>query len=111
MTNRPAKTGILAMLGPGILVAATGVGAGDLATGALAGSNVGVAILWAVVAGAVFKFVLNEGLARWQLATGSTLLEGTIEAVPAVSDRVELPGRHGPHGRVRRNGACDLSGI
>jgi len=42
----------LAILGPGILVAATGVGAGDLATGALAGSKLGPAVLWAVVVGA-----------------------------------------------------------
>jgi Mn2+/Fe2+ NRAMP family transporter len=35
-----------------------------------------VTVLWAVVAGAALKLVLNEGLARWQLATGSTFLEG-----------------------------------
>ena len=64
------------MIGPGILVAATGVGAGDLATGALAGSKLGVAVLWAALLGAAFKFVLTEGLARWQLATGETVLEG-----------------------------------
>ncbi len=66
-------------LGPGILVAATGVGAGDLATASFTGSALGLAILWAVVVGAFLKFVLNEGLTRWQLATGSTLLEGCIE--------------------------------
>jgi Mn2+/Fe2+ NRAMP family transporter len=70
-------TGPLAIIGPGLLVAATGVGAGDLATGALTGSRLGVAVLWAVLLGAIIKFVLNEGLARWQLATGSTVLEGT----------------------------------
>jgi Mn2+/Fe2+ NRAMP family transporter len=32
-----------------------------------------------VLLGAFLKFVLNEGLTRWQLATGSTLLEGTVE--------------------------------
>ncbi len=69
---------LLAICAPGILVAATGVGAGDLATGAFSGSKLGLAVLWAVVAGAGFKFVLNEGLARWQLATGSTLLEGCM---------------------------------
>ena len=71
------STGPLAIIGPGLLVAATGVGAGDLATGALTGSRLGVAVLWAVILGAIIKFVLNEGLARWQLATGSTVLEGT----------------------------------
>ena len=66
----------LALFGPGILIAATGVGAGDLATGALTGSHVGLTVLWAVLVGAFLKFVLTEGLTRWQLATGDTLIEG-----------------------------------
>ncbi len=70
--------GLLAILGPGMLVAATGVGAGDLATAAFAGNKLGVNVLWAVIVGALFKLVLNEGLARWQLVTNSTLLEGAI---------------------------------
>ncbi len=70
------KNRLLTIVGPGILVAATGVGAGDLATGAFTGSKLGVAVLWVVILGAALKFLLNEGLARWQLATGSTLLEG-----------------------------------
>ncbi len=69
---------LLAIIGPGMLVAATGVGAGDLATATFAGTKLGLAILWAVVLGAFFKFVLNEGLTRWQLATGDTLLEGAM---------------------------------
>ena len=67
---------LLNIIGPGLLVAATGVGAGDLATSAFAGSKLGVAVLWAVIAGAILKFVITEGLTRWQLATGQTLLEG-----------------------------------
>lgn len=61
-----------------MLVAATGVGAGDLATAGFAGSRLGYSVLWAVALGAFLKFVLNEGLARWQLATGQTLLEGVF---------------------------------
>ena len=72
------KKNLLAMIGPGVLVAATGVGAGDLATATFTGTKLGVAILWAVVLGAFFKFALNEGLTRWQLATGDTLLEGAM---------------------------------
>lgn len=67
---------MLRIIGPGILVAATGVGAGDLSGAGFAGSQLGPAILWAVLVGAFFKFVLAEGLTRWQLATGQTLLEG-----------------------------------
>src|SRR5690606_25906473 len=72
----PRTVGWIDVIGPGILVAATGVGTGDLVTGALAGSTLGVAVLWAALVGALLKFVLNEGLARWQLATGETVLEG-----------------------------------
>ncbi|WP_241759097.1 Nramp family divalent metal transporter [Pyxidicoccus parkwayensis] len=72
----PARLGLLARFGPGILVAATGVGAGDLLTASLGGSTVGVSILWAAVVGSVLKAFLNEGIARWQLATGTTVLEG-----------------------------------
>ena len=74
-TKNPAPS--IKIIGPGILVAATGVGAGDLATAGFAGSQLGTTVLWAVLVGAFFKFVLTEGLTRWQLATGSTLLEGT----------------------------------
>ena len=73
-----SRKSLFAMLGPGILVAATGVGAGDLATAAFAGSKLGVAVLWAVVLGAGIKYLLTEGLTRWQLATGDTLLEGSM---------------------------------
>jgi Mn2+/Fe2+ NRAMP family transporter len=66
------------MLGPGLLLAATGVGGGDLATGSFVGGLLGTAVLWAVLVGALLKFVVTEGLARWQLATGDTLIEGAF---------------------------------
>ena len=76
--NKPAGEGrgLLSILGPGFLVAATGVGAGDIAGAGFAGSKLGYTVLWAAVLGSFIKFVVNEGLARWQLATGRTLLEG-----------------------------------
>jgi Mn2+/Fe2+ NRAMP family transporter len=74
--SRRAGGGWGAVLGPGLLVAATGVGAGDLVTASLAGSEVGLVVVWAALLGAGLKWTLNEGVARWQLATGTTLLEG-----------------------------------
>jgi Mn2+/Fe2+ NRAMP family transporter len=70
-------------LGPGFVVAATGVGAGDLIAAAVAGNRYGLAVLWVVLAGAVFKWVLNEGVARWQFATGTTIIEGWVERLPS----------------------------
>ena len=78
MTEPKSNRGLIFLVGPGLMLAATGVGAGDLAGGAFAGMKLGTAVLWAVVAGAFFKFVITEGLARWQLATGTTLLEGAV---------------------------------
>ena len=82
----------LRAFGPGLLLAATGVGAGDLATGAFAGAQLGVAVLWAVLVGALLKFVLNEALARLQLATGRSFLESMAEALgrPALA----VPGAY-----------------
>ncbi len=67
---------LISLLMPGMLVAATGVGAGDLATASFTGNQLGLAILWAVVVGGILKFVLTEGLARWQLVTGQTFIQG-----------------------------------
>ena len=68
--------------GPGLAIAATGLGAGDLIVASVAGAKFGTTILWAAVLGALMKYVMNEGLTRWQLATGTTLLEGWIQRLP-----------------------------
>ena len=94
MTDKPHNTrklSLFAMLGPGLLVAATGVGAGDLATASFAGSLLGNGILWAAVLGAVLKYVVNEGLARWQLATGDTIIEGAVDKFGRVFGWLFLP--------------------
>ncbi|GAB3256912.1 Nramp family divalent metal transporter [Alteromonas gracilis] len=64
------------LLGPGLVVAATGVGAIDLVATLLAGSRYGYALLWCVVVGCLMKIVLVEGAGRWTLATGRTIFEG-----------------------------------
>jgi Mn2+/Fe2+ NRAMP family transporter len=68
----------LTAIGPAILLTATSVGAGDILTGSLAGAEAGIAVLWAVPVGVVLKWTLTEGIARWQMATGTTLVEGWV---------------------------------
>ncbi|NTF31405.1 Nramp family divalent metal transporter [Rhizobium skierniewicense] len=75
-TAMPPATGRWKLIGPGIVAAATGVGAGDLVATLIAGSRFGYALLWAAVLGCVVKIALAEGSARYHLATGSTMLEG-----------------------------------
>lgn len=78
-TNVSAPTSFkrrLTVVGPGLIVAATGVGAGDLVAALVAGTNYGMTLLWAIVIGSLLKFYLNEGVGRWHLATGQTILQG-----------------------------------
>jgi Mn2+/Fe2+ NRAMP family transporter len=80
----------LSIVAPGMLVAATGVGAGDLLTASMAGSRVGVVVVIAALVGGLLKWTLNEGIARWQLATGTTrskagsILPRPVQAIFAV---------------------------
>lgn len=64
------------VVGPGLVVAATGVGAADLVATLVAGSKFGYTLLWVAVLGAVIKVVLVEGAGRYSLATGRTIFEG-----------------------------------
>lgn len=74
-TTPPAR-GKWRQIGPGLVVAATGVGAGDLVATLIAGSRFGYALLWAAILGCVVKIALSEGSARYHLVTGSTILAG-----------------------------------
>ncbi|WP_406332579.1 Nramp family divalent metal transporter [Streptomyces sp. NBC_00203] len=73
--SRPRKSS-WKYIGPGIVVAATGVGAGDLVATLIAGSNFGYTLLWAAVVGCVVKISLAEAAGRWHLSTGRTLFDG-----------------------------------
>lgn len=66
---------------PGLLMAMTGVGVGDLATAGFTGAQLGTTVLWAVVLGGIFKFVLTEGIARWQLASNTSIIQGGIHHI------------------------------
>jgi Mn2+/Fe2+ NRAMP family transporter len=71
--ERPPKWRVV---GPGLVVAATGVGAADLVATLVAGAKFGYTLLWVAVLGAVIKVVLVEGAGRFSLASGLTIFEG-----------------------------------
>ncbi|HZA44497.1 MAG TPA: Nramp family divalent metal transporter [Rubrobacter sp.] len=66
----------LRVIGPGLVVAATGVGAGDMVSSLTAGTEFGTVLIWAIILGAALKFALTEGLGRWYMATRTTVLDG-----------------------------------
>lgn len=75
------------LIGPGLVAAATGVGAGDLVATLVAGSRFGYALLWAAIVGAIVKVALAEGVGRWTLATGRTMFDGW-SSLPGGAGRV-----------------------
>jgi len=79
-TSAPPRSlgGRLRLVGPGLIAAATGVGAGDIVAALAAGSELGLALLWTILLGAAIKYGLAEGVGRWHLATGSTMLPAGV---------------------------------
>ena len=73
----------LADLGPGLLLAAAGIGVGDMVSSIIAGAEYGMVLIWALLAGVLIKYTITEGAARWQLATDRTLVEGWRDHLPA----------------------------
>jgi Mn2+/Fe2+ NRAMP family transporter len=80
MSRTPKQ--LVADLGPGLILAATGIGVGDMVSATIAGAQYGLTMLWALAAGVLLKFAITEGAARWQLATGTTLVEGWRRHLP-----------------------------
>ncbi len=72
----------LRLLGPGLVLAAAGIGAGDVVVASVTGIRFGLTLLWAVVFTVALKFVLTEALARWQLATGETIVRAWVTRLP-----------------------------
>jgi Mn2+/Fe2+ NRAMP family transporter len=73
---------VLTQIGPGLMVAAAGLGAGDIVSATIAASRHGLTLVWVVALAVCLKAVLNEGIARWQLATGTTAIEGWCTHLP-----------------------------
>lgn len=79
--RQPRPGGVIANLrelGPGVVAAATGVGAADLVATLIAGQKFGYTLLWACILGTVMKIVLVEGVGRYSLATGHTMFHGWL---------------------------------
>jgi Mn2+/Fe2+ NRAMP family transporter len=64
------------IIGPGLVLAATTVGIGDFVSNAVAGERFGTTFVWAILLAALLKYFLTEGLGRWHLASGQTIIYG-----------------------------------
>ncbi len=63
-------------IGPGMVLAASVVGSGELIATTTLGAQVGYAALWVILASCAIKPIVQAELGRYTVATGETTLEG-----------------------------------
>ncbi len=89
MTQQPPTTvaGIIRRLGPGLIIAASIVGSGELIMTTKTGAEAGYWLLWLVIIGCVIKVFVQIEFGRFALTQGKTSLQG-MDEVPGPRLRV-----------------------
>ncbi len=80
-TADPPKTilGILRQLGPGLIIAGSIVGSGELIATTAVGAEAGFVLLWLIIIGCVIKVFVQIEFGRFTITTGRTTLDGLNE--------------------------------
>ena len=73
--------GILKKLGPGLIIAGSIVGSGELIATTSTGAQAGFALLWLIIIGCVIKVFVQVELGRFTIVTGTTTMRG-LNMVP-----------------------------
>ena len=81
MTESPPHTigGILARLGPGLIIAGSIVGSGELIATTETGAKAGFWLLWLILIGCVIKVFVQVELGRYTIISGKTPLDALSE--------------------------------
>jgi len=75
--NPPSKVGgILLRLGPGLIIAASIVGSGELIATTTTGAKAGYTLLWLILIGCVIKVFVQIEFGRYAVAEGVPTIEG-----------------------------------
>ena len=80
--------GILQRLGPGLIVAASIVGSGELIATTKTGAEAGFWLLWLILTGCVIKVFVQVEFGRFSIVSGQTTMDGLAQ-VPGPA----IPGR------------------
>ncbi|BCX46275.1 Mn(2+) transporter [Haloferula helveola] len=85
----PPKTlwGILKQLGPGLIIAGSIVGSGELIATTAVGAEAGFLLLWLIIIGCLIKVFVQIEFGRYAITSGRTTLDGLNE-VPGPRLRV-----------------------
>lgn len=74
--------GSLRFFGPGLIVSASIVGAGELITATALGAKAGFLLLWLVIFSTLVKVPVQVEMARYSIVTGRGAMEGYAEVPP-----------------------------
>lgn len=88
-TESPPTTlgGILTRLGPGLIIAASIVGSGELIATTKTGAEAGYSLLWLVLIGCMIKVFVQVEFGRYAVAEGVSTIDG-LDRVPGPRWRV-----------------------
>lgn len=81
------KRGIIRQLGPGLIIAGSIVGSGELIATTAVGAEAGFVLLWLIIIGCLIKVFVQIEFGRYSITTGRTTLEGLNE-LPGPRKRV-----------------------
>ena len=79
--------GILSQLGPGLIIAAAIVGAGELIATTKTGADAGFSLLWLIIIGCLIKVFVQIELGRFTIISGKKTIEALNE-IPGPRKRV-----------------------
>lgn len=71
--------GILLQLGPGLIVAGSIVGSGELIATTATGAKAGFTLLWLIIIGCVIKVFVQVEMGRYAITSGRTTMEALAE--------------------------------
>ena len=88
-TKNPPTTilGILRQLGPGLIIAGSIVGSGELIATTAVGAEAGFVLLWLIIIGCLIKVFVQIEFGRFTITSGRTTLDG-LNLVPGPRLRV-----------------------
>ncbi len=78
---------IIKLIGPGLILASSIVGSGELIATTVLGAEMGYTLLWLVLISCIIKIVVQNELGRYAIGTGETTLEA-FDHVPGPRFRV-----------------------
>jgi len=71
--------GVVRHLGPGLIIAGSIVGSGELIATTKTGAQAGFSLLWLILLGCIIKVFVQVELGRYTLINGKTTMQGMVE--------------------------------